>query len=467
MSVAQKVLDLIPETPDVAVVAYDDSRAGPETAAATLAIRSPRAFQRVVARPGELGFARAYVAGDIVIDGDIYAALEAALGHPDAGLDLLEFLKLAWREAGPALFSPPPPPPEEASLRGRRHGLQRDSEAISHHYDVSNRFYEIILGPSMTYSCAVWDDPDQPLEQAQANKYELICSKLGLEPGDRLLDVGCGWGSMLIHAAQHHGIHGVGITLSHEQADYARERMAQLGLEDRIEIRVQDYRLVDDGPFDAVSSIGMFEHVGRAQMDAYFRQLFGLLRPGGRLLNHGISRPGYPQPPTPWGRAVATARRVATAVGSSWTSRIDSPLMERYVFPDGELHEVGTIVSLVQENGFEVRHLESLREHYALTLRRWVANLEANWDEAVVEIGLGRARVWRLYMAASALGFTSGSLQIHQVLAVHADGGRSGMALRPHFDHTGDTIDLTDAGLVDASAGRNGAAGSRRNQPHR
>lgn len=433
MSVARKVLDLFPEDAPLAIAAYDGSHAGPPDAQATLTVVSPRAFQQIVTRPGELGLARAYVTGDLTIDGDIFVALDYALNQTEIRPDPMRVLSLAWQEVGPKMFAPVPAPPEEASLRGRRHGRARDSEAIAHHYDVSNAFYETILGPSMTYSCAVWDDPDESLEQAQANKYELIATKLGLEPGSRLLDVGCGWGGMLIHAAQHHGATGVGITLSQEQHAYASERIARLGLGDQIEIRLLDYRLLRGEPFDAISSIGMFEHVGRSQLEPYFRTLYGLLKPGGRLLNHGISRPAYPQPPTAAGRAVATARRVATAVGSSWTSRIDSPLMQRYVFPDGELHEVGIVVSLIQENGFEARHLESLREHYALTLRRWVHNLEDNWDRSVAEIGAGRARVWRLYMAASAIGFQSGALQIHQVLAVRNDKGRSGMPLRPRF----------------------------------
>ncbi len=186
---------------------------------------------------------------------------------------------------------PLPPPPEEARLRGRRHSKARDASAIAHHYDVSNEFYRIVLGPSMTYSCGVWPTIDAGLETAQATKYELVCRKLGLEPGMQLLDVGCGWGGMVMHAAQHHGVRAVGVTLSHRQAEWARRAVHEAGLDGRVEIRVQDYREVRDGPFDAVSSIGMFEHVGAAKLDEYFSCLFGLVRPGGRLLNHGISRP--------------------------------------------------------------------------------------------------------------------------------------------------------------------------------
>jgi cyclopropane-fatty-acyl-phospholipid synthase len=416
----------------IAIEAYDGSRAGPTDAPATVIIRSPDAVSRVLTRPGELGIARAYVAGDIDIVGDVFAVL----GFADAAADLRfdrKLLAALVRETGLRGVKPLPPPPEEARLAGGLHTRSRDRAAITHHYDVSNDFYGLVLGPSMTYSCAVFEAPSQTLEQAQQNKYELIARKLDLEPDMRFLDVGCGWGGMLLHAAGRHGVAGVGVTLSHEQEELATKRIAEAGLADRLEVRRQDYRDVTDGPYDAISSIGMFEHVGRARMQEYFGRLYELLPPGGRLLNHAISRPGYPQPDTPRGRATATARRVATAVGSRTTSKIHSGFMERYVFPDGELHEVGVVVSMLQETGFEVRHVESLREHYALTLRRWVANLEANWDAAVADVGAGRARVWRLYMAASALGFERNDIQIHQVLAVRTETGASDMPLRPAF----------------------------------
>lgn len=423
----------------IRIEAYDGSHLGPADAPATIVIRSPDALRRVLTAPGELGLARAYVSGDLEVEGDLTAVLglRDVVGRIRPGPHLLLAGAQLVRTIGPTALRPLAPPPEEAHPHGRRHTRGRDAEAIAHHYDVGNEFYEILLGPSMTYSCAVWDDtavgaPDG-LERAQGAKYELICRKLGLRPGQRLLDVGCGWGGMARHAARHHGVEVVGITVSQEQAVWARERTVAEGLDHRVEIRFQDYRDIADGPFDAISSIGMFEHVGRRQLETYVRTLFGLLRPGGRLLNHAIGRPGYPQPATPAGRLRALNRRVATAVGASWPSRIDSALMDRYVFPDGELHEVGTLVSMLQEAGFEVRHLESLREHYALTLRAWVANLEQAWDEAVREVGEGRARVWRLYMAACALGFEHGSTQVHQVLAVAPDDGRSGMPLRPCF----------------------------------
>jgi cyclopropane-fatty-acyl-phospholipid synthase len=434
MGLAELLYDALGGTLPVRLDLYDGSSAGPPDAKARLVVKSRRGLARFVSRPGELGFVRAYVSGDIDLDGDLFAMLEEA-ARLDVSVRTIDPVAVArlLRSTGVGVLRSPPPPPEEAQLSGGLHTRARDRAAISHHYDVSNDFYRLVLGPSMVYSCAVWESPDVSLEEAQAAKLELICRKLDLQPGMRLLDVGCGWGGMVLHAARHHGVEAVGVTLSGEQAELARARVAEAGLSDRVEIRLQDYRDVADGPYDAISSIGMFEHVGRNRMEEYFRDLHQLLPPGGRLLNHAISRPGYPQGEDRLGRAKAITRRVATAVGSSYTSRIESDLMRRYVFPDGELHEVGVVVSMMQENGFEVRHLESIREHYALTLRHWVSNLEANWDAAVAEAGEGRARIWRLYMAASALNFDLGGVTVQQVLAVKPDHGDSHMPLRPSF----------------------------------
>jgi cyclopropane-fatty-acyl-phospholipid synthase len=436
MRIAPLVHELLGRPATVAVEAFDGSAAGPPDPAAVVVVRRPDALRRVIQRPGELGVARAFIAGDLDVEGDVYVVLRLAFEGLSVRLDRA-LVTAAARAVGTDLLRPMPPPPEEARLGGRLHSRGRDAAAISHHYDVSNDFYRLVLGSAMTYSCAVFRDPADDLADAQERKHELVSRKLGLDEGMRVLDVGCGWGSMLIHAARHHGVHGVGITISGAQADLAAKRVAEAGLADRIQIRLQDYRDIDDGPFDAISSIGMFEHVGRARMPAYNLKLHGLLRPGGRLLNHGICRPGYPQPDTSVGRAAATIRRLSTAAGSSRTSRIDSPLMERYVFPDGELHEIGTVVSLMSEVGFETRDVENLREHYALTLRNWVANLEGSWAEAVAMVGEGRARVWRMYMAACAIGFEVGSTQIHQVLAVRAETGPSGLPLRPSFEPHG------------------------------
>jgi cyclopropane-fatty-acyl-phospholipid synthase len=258
----------------------------------------------------------------------------------------------------------------------------------------------------LTYSCARFADPAMSLEQAQESKHELICRKLGLREGRqlRLLDVGCGWGTMAMHAAASCGATVVGITLSEAQAGYARQRVAASGLGDRVEIRVQDYRDLRGERFDAISSVGMFEHVGKLRTAQYFETLRGLLSPEGRLLNHAISEVGGSRL-RPWS------------------------FFGRYVFPDGELLDVGDVVLAMERAGFEVRDVESLREHYARTLRAWVANLEANWDAAVAKVGLTRARIWRLYMAASVIGFENGGIAVHQVLGVVPDAGRSGMPL--------------------------------------
>ena len=391
----------------VRVKAYDGSELGPPDAPATLVVRSPAALQRILTAPGELGFARAYVSGDLDVEGDMFAALALRDRLPDVRLTAAQLLDVA-RHLGWRGIRPLPRPAEEARLRGPRHSRARDAAAIAHHYDVGNDFYRLILGPSLTYSCAVFEQEDATLEQAQEAKYELICRKLGLDEGMRLLDVGCGWGGMLLHAAEHHGVDAVGVTLASEQAGLARKRAAESGLTTSIDVRLQDERDVDDGPYDAISSIGMFEHVGEARLTEYFRHLYELLPPGGRLLNHGISRPA--------GEKARFAR---------------ASFIDRYVFPDGELHEVGRVISVMQAAGFEVRHVESLREHYARTLRCWCANLEARWDEAVDLVGLARARIWRLYMAGSAVNFEAGRTQIHQVLGVRSDHGRSNMALRP------------------------------------
>jgi len=397
----------------IGIECYDGSRLGPPDARTRIVVRSQKALRYVLTAPGELGFARAYVAGELDVEGDIFDVLLLRDHLPDVKVTPREWLALA-RTVGVDGLKPLPPPPEEARLRGRgrRHSKERDAAAIAHHYDVSNDFYRLVLGPTMTYSCAVFGASGTTLEAAQTAKYELVARKLDLRPGMRLLDVGCGWGGMVVHAAREHGVFAVGVTLSTRQAEWARDAVREAGLADRVEIRVQDYRDIDDGPFDAISSIGMFEHVGVAKLDEYFTRLYSLLKPEGRLLNHGIAKRPSPR--------AAFAHR---------------GFIDRYVFPDGELHEVGSVVTRVQRAGFEVRNVEGFREHYAQTLRHWVANLETNWDEAVRLVGAGRARVWRLYMAASAINFDAERTHIHQVLAVrNAPEGTSGMPRRPDWE---------------------------------
>ena len=411
MTICDLIEELLGSDLPIAVEAYDGSRSGPADAPATVFVRSPDAIRRIVTSPGELGFSRAYVAGDLDLEGDVYAVLELRDRLSSPKLSVSQAVRAA-RMVGLRNLRPLTPPPEEARLRGRRHTRQRDAEAIAHHYDVSDDFYRLFLGQTMTYSCAVFESEDRTLDEAQAAKYELICRKLGLGPDMRLLDIGCGWGGMVLHAARHHGVRAVGVTNSRRQAEWGAKRIADEGLSERVEVRMQDYRDVDDGPFDAVSSIGMFEHVGLSRLAEYFDRIVELLPEGGRLLNHAISRPP-----------------------GSWPAIDRKGFIGRYVFPDGELHEVGSVVSAIQEAGLEARHMESLREHYALTLRRWVANLEEHWDEAVALVGPARARIWRLYMAGSAVNFEADRVQIHQVLATKTSErpGSSGMPLRPDW----------------------------------
>ena len=411
MSLGSAITDVLGFELPVRIRAYDGTDLGPRDAATTLTIRSPDAVIRMVTSPGAVGIARAYVAGDLWIDGDIYDVLDLRHVLPGGTLSVsqlrsllqqVELRNLRWLQ----------PPPEEHRGWIRSHTRRSDASAISHHYDVSNDFYRLVLGSSLTYSCAVFDSPADSLEQAQENKHELICTKLDLVPGMRLLDVGCGWGSMVLHAVKHHDVTAVGVTISQNQADLAAERVAADGLSGKIEVRLQDYRDIRDGPFDAISSIGMFEHVGRARLGQYFGRMSNLLTPGGRIVNHAISK------------TETARRRVIRRRG----------FIERYVFPDGELHEVGRIVTALHDAGLEVRHVENLREHYALTLRRWVANLEENWESVVREAGEARARIWRLYMAASAVNFEDNHLHIDQVVADRTPpSGRASVPLRPQW----------------------------------
>jgi cyclopropane-fatty-acyl-phospholipid synthase len=389
--------------------AYDGSHAGPADAGVSIEVRTPEALSYLASAPGELGLARAYVTGHLEIIGDVYGALkqlsEISLREVPWG-ERLELLATLGRTR---LGTKVEVPPQERRLRGLRHSKARDREAIAHHYDVSNTFYEWILGPSMAYTCAVYPTAESTLEEAQFAKHDLVARKLGLKPGMRLLDVGCGWGGMVMHAAREYGVKALGVTLSRNQAEWAQKAIVEAGLSDLAEVRYLDYRDVRETGFDAVSSIGLTEHIGKAKLPAYFRSLYGKLKPGGRLLNHCITRPDNKQPARTGG------------------------FIDRYVFPDGELVGPGHLVSLMHDTGFEVRHEENLREHYAMTLAGWCDNLEKHWDDAVTEVGLGRARVWRLYLAASRLGFERNNIQLHQVLGVKLDGTTSHMPLRPEW----------------------------------
>jgi cyclopropane-fatty-acyl-phospholipid synthase len=385
--------------------AWDGSESGPPDAP-RITVRNRRALRRLVWAPGELGLARAYIAGDLDVEGDLYAPFSALSsagrltpGTEAAAPTVAERLTLLRTALRLRVVGPPPaPPPEEVRVRGRRHSRARDAAAVSSHYDVGNEFYRLVLGPSMVYSCAVWQDETTGLEAAQEAKLDLVCRKLGLAPGMRLLDVGCGWGSLALHAAARYGVDVVGVTLSTQQATLARKRLAEAGLTERVDIRVQDYRDIADGPFDAIASVGMAEHVGEAELPGYAARLHDLLRPGGRLLNHAIAWSGGPV---------------------TWD---DDGFIARYVFPDGELVGLAAMVGVLEDAGLEVLDVEALRRHYGLTLRAWVRRLEERWTEAVQATSEGRARVWRLYMAASALAFEAGVMGVNQVL-VQRPGG--------------------------------------------
>ena len=398
--------------------AYDGSTAGPDDAALGMDLLTPRGTTYLVTAPGELGMARAYISGDLelrgVHPGDPYELLNTLACKLEFKRPSARVLANIVRSIGLERLVPIPPPPQEAPpgwrrmLEGLRHSKIRDAEAIHHHYDVSNTFYEWVLGPSMTYTCAVYPNPEATLEEAQENKYRLIFDKLRLRPGDRLLDVGCGWGGMVRYAARH-GVRAIGATLSVEQASWAQRAIEAEGLAELADVRHSDYRDIRENGFDAVSSIGLTEHIGVSNYPSYFGFLKSKLRTGGLLLNHCITRHDN--------------RSTFRAAGFT----------DRYVFPDGELTGSGRIITEIQEVGLEVLHAENLRHHYAMTLRDWCRNLVEHWEEAVTEVSLPVAKVWGLYMAASRVGFEQNKIQLHHVLAAKLDqhGRDGGLPLRP------------------------------------
>ncbi len=389
---------------------YDGSRSGPRDATIRVELRSPRSIRYLVQARNDLGLARAYVAGELEVHGDLHEALRRLWLVNDGNLPWRERVAM-FRSVGLHALRPIAPPPQEARLRGRRHSRRRSTAAASHHYDVSNRFYEWLLGPSMVYTCAVYPTPEATLEEAQEAKIDLVCRKLGLRPGMRLLDVGCGWGGLVLHAAKHYGVQALGVTLAQRQVEWGRQAIAAAGLAGRAEVRLLDYRGVTEGGFDAVSSIGLTEHVGRAKLPGYFAFLYSKLREQGRLLNHCITRPNGHYP-------------LALRDG----------FIDRYVFPDGELHGPGHIVSTMHDAGFELRHEENLREHYASTVTAWEENLAAHWPQAVAEIGAAKARVWRLYLAGARVAFEDDWLELHQVLGVKTVRGEAAMPQRPNWE---------------------------------
>jgi cyclopropane-fatty-acyl-phospholipid synthase len=419
VKIAELVEPLVDGDTQIRFEAYDGSGFGPPDAAFTLRLKTERGLRYVATAPGDLGLARAYVTGDLDVEG-------AHPGDPYEGLKALgtwRFRRPTPKEAATLVKAiglrnliPPEPPAQETLPRwrrtaeGLRHSRKRDATVISHHYDVSNEFYRMVLGPSMAYTCAVFPKPDASLEEAQEEKFDLVCRKLGLEKGMRLLDVGCGWGGMVLHAVRHYGVSAVGVTLSEKQATWGAAAIERDGLSDRATILHRDYRDSPGSDYDAVSSIGLLEHVGVRNYPSYFEYLRSKMRDGARLLNHCITRP-------------------------SNNTRVEpGAFIDRYVFPDGELTGSGRIITAAQNADLEVRHEENLREHYALTLSHWCANLRANWDACVAEVGESTARVWGLYMAGSRLGFERNDIQLHQVLAVRvAPGGEASYPLRPSW----------------------------------
>jgi cyclopropane-fatty-acyl-phospholipid synthase len=356
----------------------------------TFELRSPDALAHALLSPGQLGLGRAYVSGALEVD-DLDRVLEMLDSWSPPPLERRDQARLAVAAARAfGLRRPPHVPKAELRLNGRRHTPERDARAVRHHYDVSNEFFALFLGEAMTYSCAIFSRGAKTLEEAQETKLELVCTKLDLKEGQRVLDVGCGWGSFAIHAAERHGVSVVGITLSEPQAELARRRVAERGLSDRVEIRVQDYRATDDGPFDAVSSIGMVEHVGSNQIDVYATQLARLVKPGGRVLNHGIARLRHGEPEA-------------------------GAFTQRYVFPDGAPLHLSRIQFALERAGLETHHVEDFRHDYAETLRHWAQRFDDRLDDAIRLGGAERARVWRLYLRGARRGFESGFTSIYQV----------------------------------------------------
>ena len=392
--------------PPLRIEAYDGSAIGPADSELVLRLKSEKALQYFVTAPGDLGLARAYLQGELQMEGvhpgaprDVFGALEVFRKTMTRVPDARTLLRIA-RSVGLENVTTPPIPAQEVQpawkrvLAGmKRHSKERDSEVVSYHYDVSNRFYRWILGPSMTYTCATYPDAEASLEAAQENKYRLVFDKLGLKAGDRLLDVGCGWGGMVRYAAAR-GVHAIGVTLSKEQVEWGRAAIEDQGLGDLAELRLMDYRDVPERDFDAISSIGITEHIGRENYAAYFRKLHSYLRHGGLLLNHCITRPD-------------NSNKVKAG-----------QFIDRYIFPDGELTGSGTVQLEAENSGFEVLHEENLRQHYAFTLRDWCTNLVEHWDDAVEEVGEPMAKLWGLYMGACQYGFEHNKIQLHQILAV-------------------------------------------------
>jgi cyclopropane-fatty-acyl-phospholipid synthase len=387
--------------------AWDGSEAGADGPdVPVVVVRNRRALRRLLARPGELGLARAFVSGDLDFEGDLTDGLRrfrrlVEARPPARAVDRLASVRLGLRLGA---FGPPPRPPRaEARLSGRLHTRRRDRAAIAHHYDLGNDFYRLLLDPRMVYSCAHWahrpdTEPGYGLAEAQRDKLELVCAKLGLAEDSRLLDVGCGWSSLITHAAAEYRARATGVTLSAAQRDYGRARIDELGLTGRAQARLGDYRelIGSESGYDAVASLEMGEHVGERDYPTYARTLFSVLRPGGRLLLQQMSR---------------GAGGVDSAPGGG-------PFIERYIAPDMHMRPLGATVALVERAGFEVRDVQTMREHYVWTVRSWLRTLHERRDEVVRLAGDEQYRVWQLYLTGAALAFEENRMGVHQILAV-------------------------------------------------
>ena len=418
MNVAQRLASFVTpmfggELP-IALRGWDGSQVGPSDAP-VLVVRSRKALRRLMWDPSELGFAQAYITGELDVEGDIAEGFRRVWRQ--ARQHELATTSLSTRDRGRALLAAarlgvigprPATPATQAVLSGDLHSKKRDRAAIAHHYDLSNEFYALILDENMAYSSAYYERPGQPIEEAQSAKLDLICRKLGLGPGMRLLDVGCGWGSLILHAAEHYGVRATGVTLSGQQREFVAKRVAERNLGDRIEVRLQDYRDVHDPVFDAVSSIEMGEHVGQDQYPVYAATLLRQLRPGGRLLLQQMSR-----------------RKDAAPGGGAF--------IENYIAPDMHMRPLPETLGFLVDAGFEVRDVESIREHYVWTVQAWIDTFESHYTDVVAMVGEETARVWRLYLVGGALSFEEGRMGVDQILAVRAsvDGVSSMPPRRP------------------------------------
>lgn len=372
----------------------------------TMVLRNPAALRTMFWSPSELTLGEAYLRNDLDVEGDIGSAFLLADRLVQVRMGLAVRLRcarllLALPSSGRHRGARP-----SDGLRGHLHSMERDRQAVAYHYDVSNAFYSLWLGERMVYSCAYFTDPGDDLDTAQERKLEYICRKLRLRRGERVLDIGCGWGGLVLHAAKNYGVEAHGITLSRPQAELAKERIRRAGLSDRCRVDVRDYREIHDTEgYDKLVSVGMFEHVGESRLREYFQSAFGMLRPGGVFLNHGIAcNPGCPPLPGP-------------------------SFADYYIFPDGQLSPLGTTLRVAEESGFEVRDVESLREHYVLTLREWVRRLEARREEACRATDERTYRLWRLYLAGAAHKFRTGRNSVYQALLSKPLDGETGLPL--------------------------------------